>query len=1082
MSIKKNISKRDVSSVFFIYLYLVSSLIMPIRNVSGLTFRSVEASGDRVAIVDYTVENLEGSMFWGSFLTDYADAEKLYNLYGDIDELTFHMEMNFDKGTISGSLSGSMDYDQYSWKRRLSFRGEFTGWLDKYNWNYNSWLWEFGSNFSLSLTFGYEQRYTNEQSEVFWNSREETIEVIAELYGNSFAGRGGIGGFGVGWEDPGSGVEDQRLFRLGCRNRLSSGGCDLPTDLPEVIDIDAKIVGPENIRDTDSSVTFDIDASGRDLDRVSEVNWYFLYYNEDFGDFWWFKSFERTDLMPLEIDKGTLTDWIWYVTQYGRTVNDEKRLLMQVRVEFMAGEDEWLIETDDYNFTYIVKESSGFDLTLAEGLDVYPTMKNETTFELDLTGTELSDKITFEVSDDLPEYLKVELMKSEAPKSSYGIITNKLNVTLDMTKASGLTLPTEQTITLTAKSKKGAENIETSEQITLNLKPVKWLILHYVAEQTHPFLILQEPDEENIEHILNSFAENKKPQIGYIIQIDLETPWKTTYYEDTLSRGGHLLRLYDGKLEKIESKTLNMASPESLKNFVEKAHTLIPSEKSHLIITNHGNGIQGMAFEGIKEISTVDTVDSLTPSELESALRDHHYDIITFETCNSALIETFYEIRGVTDYVIASQFAMYGSGLFYENFIPKLLSKPNMTPLEHATSITDTYVHPTKKSSLSLIKTAALVDLTSKIDGLSMEIRKGYAENSEEFHKEIMRVYKKTTFTGGGGTIDLFDFCDKITESSRLSSLIKDKAQAVLDVSDSVVLKNKVQNAGKMKVLTSRGLVPIEGEEAPDEPDKPVSSWVLDESPRTLNGLSIWFWGSGSEGEGYTVQKASFDSTEFAKNTAWKGFIEDYVKGKSEPKVVVTVDQHKKNLFVRIVDSDGSIVGFDPESETKNKVVLDYQDAVYYRSPDGTTQIILPAGLAVFTTVVDGGSMEEEEETYTLDIKIVYNDEILFEETLDYPISVFSEHSIPTQLTDESISIGELSVRDNAPEPEPEPSPEPDAELESPGGIPGFGFESILRGVLLSTFLIWLSRLTLSHPDLARATCTLLKTSYLVLK
>lgn len=66
--------------------------------------------------------------------------------------------------------------------------------------------------------------------------------------------------------------------------------------------------------------------------------------------------------------------------------------------------------------------------------------------------------------------------------------------------------------------------------------------------------------------------------------------------------------------------------------------------------------------------------------------------------------------------------------------------------------------------------------------------------------------------------------------------------------------------------------------------------------------------------------------------------------------------------------------------------------------------------------------MEETEETYTLDVKIVDNDEILFDETSDYPISLFSEHSIPIQLTDESISIGELSVRQVNSEPEPEPA------------------------------------------------------------
>ena len=99
--------------------------------------------------------------------------------------------------------------------------------------------------------------------------------------------------------------------------------------------------------------------------------------------------------------------------------------------------------------------------------------------------------------------------------------------------------------------------------------------------------------------------------------------------------------------------------------------------------------------------------------------------------------------------------------------------------------------------------------------------------------------------------------------------------------------------------------------------------------------------------------------------------------------------------------------------------------------------------------------MEEEEETYTLNIKIVVNDSVLFEETLDYPISLFSEHSIPIQFTDESISIEELSVRGNTPElesepkPSPESNPEPYPESESPGGIPGFGFESILMRALL---------------------------------
>jgi hypothetical protein len=180
------------------------------------------------------------------------------------------------------------------------------------------------------------------------------------------------------------------------------------------------------------------------------------------------------------------------------------------------------------------------------------------------------------------------------------------------------------------------------------------------------------------------------------------------------------------------------------------------------------------------------------------------------------------------------------------------------------------------------------------------------------------------------------------------------------------------------------------------------------------------------------------------------------VKGKSEPKVIVTVDQHEKNLFVKIVDSEGNVVGYDHESETKNNIVLDYHDVAYFRSSDGTTEIILPAGLSDFSIIVDGGSMEEEEETYTLDLKVIVNDETLYEESADYPINIFNEHSIPIELTDVSITIGELATRENIPEPDPEPDqeePEPNG-----GGIPGFPYESILIGLIAIMFWGWLRR------------------------
>jgi hypothetical protein len=133
-----------------LFLYIVS-IFIPIFNITGLTYHNVKNTQDRTSTVDYTEENLDGSMSWNNFLTDCENTEVIYDLSGFFDDITFHMEMNFDKGTITGALSGSMTSDTALWKKGLAFNGEFTGWLDKYNWNYYSWLWEFGSNFTLTL-------------------------------------------------------------------------------------------------------------------------------------------------------------------------------------------------------------------------------------------------------------------------------------------------------------------------------------------------------------------------------------------------------------------------------------------------------------------------------------------------------------------------------------------------------------------------------------------------------------------------------------------------------------------------------------------------------------------------------------------------------------------------------------------------------------------------------------------------------------------------------------------------------------------------------------------------------------------
>ena len=96
--------------------------------------------------------------------------------------------------------------------------------------------------------------------------------------------------------------------------------------------------------------------------------------------------------------------------------------------------------------------------------------------------------------------------------------------------------------------------------------------------------------------------------------------------------------------------------------------------------------------------------------------------------------------------------------------------------------------------------------------------------------------------------------------------------------------------------------------------------------------------------------------------------------------------------------------------------------------------------------------MEETDESYSITYTLIEDDEAIAVQTIENPIHEYTEHSILIMVSEGQIEIGETIITELETETEPEPEP------ESPGGIPGFGYESILMGVLLSTFLIWRSR------------------------
>lgn len=320
---------------------ILSSVFFSLNFNPAAVFGS-QNPGD-LLVIDLNEEHLKGNMWWMNFLEDAMREGRFLQAGGDFDSIIVRLEFNFDSETLTGSLSGSHEASGLTMHDN-SFSGGISGWVRKNNWS-GFWFWEFGADVSLTLNFKLEQKITNETG-TFWEGRAETINVVADLTGNTYAGEDGIGMFQINWQD------NTRGFYLSCVELNERGACVLPGEFPKPIDIEIAINGPEKINEATNEAIFELISKGKDIELVEHVDWYFYYYDENYGDFWYFETIQKNDLSDLTINKEKLDSWFTYVGQYGIFKNGVKSL--DLKVEVLVFNEEWnqLAQPVEYRFIF----------------------------------------------------------------------------------------------------------------------------------------------------------------------------------------------------------------------------------------------------------------------------------------------------------------------------------------------------------------------------------------------------------------------------------------------------------------------------------------------------------------------------------------------------------------------------------------------------------------------------------------------------------------------------------------------------------------------------------------------------------
>ncbi|MBQ8921319.1 MAG: hypothetical protein IJ060_04050 [Oscillospiraceae bacterium] len=165
--------------------------------------------------------------------------------------------------------------------------------------------------------------------------------------------------------------------------------------------------------------------------------------------------------------------------------------------------------------------------------------------------------------------------------------------------------------------------------------------------------------------------------------------------------------------EKMDGENRDMASGDTLREFITDTAAAYPADRYALIIWGHGAGpLYGLCYD---ELSGKTMFLPQLRDALEGA--DVHFDWIGFDCCIMGSLETAYAVKDSADYMIACPAVMSSLGWAYEPFITKWAADPACPTEELLACIADTSIdanvgsgNSAAMASVDLQYTEALTD------------------------------------------------------------------------------------------------------------------------------------------------------------------------------------------------------------------------------------------------------------------------------------------------------------------------------------------------------------------------------------
>ena len=203
----------------------------------------------------------------------------------------------------------------------------------------------------------------------------------------------------------------------------------------------------------------------------------------------------------------------------------------------------------------------------------------------------------------------------------------------------------------------------------------------------------------------SDLEEMASATLGSNINVILETGGASNWQNEIIkSNTNQRFRIKQGGLETLDAKVgkRSMVDPDTLADFIQFSAREYPADRYMLVLWDHGGGsLTGFGYDELFPDG------SMSLNEINAALKKGgvKFDIIGFDACLMATLETALVAEQYGDYLIASEAVEPGTGWYYTNWLSALSNNPAMDSLDVGKQIIDDYVKMSGSSQTTLSMT-----------------------------------------------------------------------------------------------------------------------------------------------------------------------------------------------------------------------------------------------------------------------------------------------------------------------------------------------------------------------------------------